>query len=46
MIKYTDKNGESTGWLPNKPTTNQLKKLTIEQLLIICKKKKVLKKYC
>ncbi len=44
MIKYTDQNGKSTGWLSSKPTPNELKKLTIEQLLIICKRKKGFKK--
>ncbi len=44
MIKYTDKNGKSTGWLSKNPTTKELERLNIDQLLIIAKNKKGLKK--
>lgn len=44
MIRYTDKNGKSTGWLSKNPTTKELERLNIDQLLIIAKKKKGLKK--
>ena len=44
MIKYTDKNGKSTGWLSEKPTEKELERLNIDQLLIIAKNKKGLKR--
>jgi hypothetical protein len=44
MIKYTDKNGKSTGWLSENPTTKELERLNINQLLIIAKNKKGFKK--
>ena len=44
MIKFTSQNGKSTPWLSEKPTTKELERLTIEQLLLIAKKKKGLKK--
>lgn len=40
MVKYTDKNGKSTGWLSKNPTTKELKRLNVEQLLIIAHRKK------
>jgi hypothetical protein len=44
MIKFNGQNGKSTPWLSEKPTTKELEKLTIEQLLLIAKNKKGLKK--
>jgi hypothetical protein len=44
MVRYYDKNGKSTGWLSDKPKEYELKRLTIDQLQIIAKRKKGLKK--
>ena len=41
MIRYIDKNGKSTGWLSKNPTTKELERLNIDQLLIIAKKKRI-----
>jgi hypothetical protein len=43
MIKYIDNNGKTTGWLSEKLKRYELKRLTIDQLLIIAKRKKGLK---
>lgn len=44
MIRYTDKNGKSTGWLSDKPSTKELERLSINQLFEIAKSKKGLKR--
>lgn len=44
MFKYTEKNGKSTGWLSKNPTTKELERLNIDQLLMIAKNKKGFKK--
>jgi len=44
MISFTDKNGKSTVWLSENPTNKELERLNIEQLFIIAKNKKGLKK--
>lgn len=43
MIGYS--NGKiSTGWLSKKPTTNELKRLTVDQLLLIARRRRGFKK--
>lgn len=44
MIRYYDKNGKPTGWLSDKPKEYELKRLTIDQLQMIAKRKRGLKK--
>jgi hypothetical protein len=44
MIRYTDKNGKSTGWLSETPTIKEFERLNVEQLLIIAKNKKGFKR--
>lgn len=43
MVRYTDKNGNTFG-LSDKPKEYELKRLTIDQLVIIAKRKRGLKK--
>lgn len=40
MIKFTNKDGVSTPWLSKIPTEKELKRCSIEQLLIIASKRK------
>jgi hypothetical protein len=44
MRRFTNENGISTGWLSDNPTDKELERLTIDQLLVLCKRKKGLKK--
>jgi hypothetical protein len=43
MIKYS-KDGKTTGWLSESPTVKELERLNVDQLLLIAKGKKGLKK--
>ena len=43
MVRYYDKNGKTTGWLSDKPKEYELKRLNIEQLVMIAKRKRGLK---
>jgi hypothetical protein len=44
VVRYTDKNGNVSGWLSDKPTKKELERLTIDMLLVIAKRKRGLKK--
>jgi len=44
MKRFTDPNGVSTGWLPDTPTTKQLERLNVDQLLILARRKQGIKK--
>ena len=40
MYKIYDKDGKSTPWLSEPPTKSQLEKCSVEQLVILVKRKK------
>lgn len=44
MVKRFGPNGLTTGWISNKPTREELERLTVSQLLLIAREKKSLKK--
>lgn len=44
MRRYHGKDGESTPWLSHPPSEKELKRLTVEQLLLIIRRKRGIKK--